>query len=69
MNQMPIEKEVQQPLPERPKRQLIVNVHGRTSEPVCTYHGCDNKFSDHGFGGCRRKHLSNKALGVFNEYP
>jgi hypothetical protein len=62
-------KEVQQELsPEKPKRQLIVDVHGRISEPVCTYRGCDHKFSDHGFGGCRCKHPSNKALGVFNKY-
>jgi hypothetical protein len=66
----PIKTGVQhQLLPEKPKRQLVVDVHGRTSEPVCTYHGCDHKFSDHGFGGCKCKHPTNKALGIFMRFP
>jgi hypothetical protein len=60
-----VKSKVQQRLiPDKPKRQLVVDVHGRTAEPVCTYHGCDHKFSDHGFGNCKCKHPSNKALGV-----
>jgi hypothetical protein len=61
----PIKKQL---LPEKSKRQLIVDVHGRTSEPVCTYHGCDHKFSLHGLGNCKCKHPTNKTLGVFTKY-
>jgi hypothetical protein len=62
-------KEAQQQLiPEKQSPLMVVDVHGRTTEPVCTYHGCDHKFSDHGFGGCKCRHPSNKALGVFNKY-
>jgi hypothetical protein len=32
----PIEKEMEEPSAERPKHQLIVDVYGRTSEPICT---------------------------------
>jgi hypothetical protein len=64
-----VEKEVpQQPLPDRPKRQLIVDVHGRTSEPICSYHRCDHKFSLHGSRRCRCKHPTNKALGIQVRY-
>ena len=59
-----IEKVVEQPQQQR----LIIDVQGRTSEPICSYHGCDHKFSVHGVGRCRCKHPSNKALGVFNKY-
>jgi len=54
------------PSPQR-QRQLIVDVHGRTSEPICSYHGCDHKFSLHGQGshGCKCKHPTNKVLGIF----
>jgi hypothetical protein len=64
-----IENEVQQqPLPARPKRQLIVDVHGRTSEPICSYHGCDHNFSVHGLVNCKCKHPTNRTLGVFTKY-
>jgi hypothetical protein len=66
---VPTRKEVQQQLlTEKPKRQLVVDVNGRTSEPRCTYHGCDHKFSVHGVGQCKCKHPSNKAIGAFNKY-
>jgi len=66
---VPIRKEAeQQLLPEKPKRQLIVDVHGRTSEPVCTYQRCEHKFSAHGSCNCKCKHPTNKTLGVFNKY-
>jgi hypothetical protein len=67
---VPIRKEAeQQLLPEKPKRQLIVDVHGRTSEPVCTYQKCEHKSSAHGFGNCKCKHPTIKTLGVFTKYP
>lgn len=48
---VPIEKVLeQQPSQERQQR-LIIDVHGRTSEPICSYHGCDHKFSVHSAGG------------------
>jgi hypothetical protein len=43
-----IEKEVeqQQSLSEqRHQQHLIVDVYGRASEPICTYHRCSHKFS------------------------
>src|SRR5215207_5399534 len=47
------------------QQQLIVDVYGRTSEPVCTYYRCDHKFSIHGSSkyGCRCEHPTNKTLG------
>jgi hypothetical protein len=65
---VPIDKEAKrQPLAERP-RQLVVDVNGRTSEPICRYHGCDHKFSLHGSGSCKCKHPTNKALGIFMRF-
>ena len=58
----------QQPLQESRQQLLIIDVQGRTSEPICSYHGCDHKFSVHGAGQCKCKHPSNKALGAFNKY-
>ena len=51
-------------------QQLIVDVYGRTSEPICAYHRCDHKFSLHSQGshGCKCKHPTNKTLGVFVRY-
>jgi hypothetical protein len=67
---MPIENVVQQQPSQEKKRQQqpVVDVHGGTSEPICTYHGCDHKFSVHGLGNCKCKHPSNTTLGVFNKY-
>jgi hypothetical protein len=55
------------PLPLQHPQQLIVDVYGRTSEPICTYHRCDHKFSLHGQGShdCKCKHPTNKTLGIF----
>ena len=73
-----IEKEVEeqqqqhQSLPEQRhqhQQQLIVDVYGRTSEPICTYHRCDHKFSVHGLGSCKCRHPTNKTLGMFTRYP
>jgi hypothetical protein len=59
------------PLPQQQQQQLIVDVHGRTSEPICTYHRCDHKFSLHGQGShdCKCKHPTNKTLGIFVRCP
>jgi hypothetical protein len=59
----------QQPLQEGRQKRLIIDVHGRTSEPICRYHGCGHKFSAHGLGNCKCKHPTNKTLGVFTKYP
>jgi hypothetical protein len=70
-----IEKEIEeQSLPEERQHQhqlqlLIVDVYGRTSEPICTYHRCDHKFSAHGLSNCKCKHPTNKTIGVFTKYP
>jgi hypothetical protein len=64
----PMEKLAQQPIEEMPQQQPIVDAQGRTSEPICTYHGCDHKYSLHGFGNCKCKHSSNKTLGVYTKY-
>ena len=50
------------------QRQSIVDVYGRISEPICNYHGCDHKFSDHGLGSCKCRHPSNKTLGILARY-
>jgi hypothetical protein len=63
-----IVKEVKEsPLsPQQYQQQLIVDVHDRTSEPICTYYRCNHKFSIHGQGNytCKCKHPTNKAHGV-----
>jgi hypothetical protein len=48
------------------QQQLIVDVHGRTSEPICTYYRCNHKFSVHGSSkyACRCRHPTNKTLGI-----
>lgn len=56
-----IEKEVQQPSFEKRLSQLVVDVFGRTSEPICRYHGCEHQTSLHGLGSCKCKHPSNKT--------
>lgn len=50
--------------------QIIVDVHGRISEPICTYYRCRHKFSLHGPSshGCKCKHPMNKTLGVSIKY-
>ena len=59
-----MKKDAEQALPKRQQR-LIVDVYGRTSEPICTYYGCNHKFSIHGLGSCKCKHPGNKTLGIF----
>jgi|SRR5919106_1868934 hypothetical protein len=51
--------------------QIIVDVHGRISEPICTYYRCRHKFSLHGPSShsCKCKHPMNKTLGVVMKYP
>jgi hypothetical protein len=50
--------------------QIIVDVHGRISEPICTYYRCRHKFSLHGPSShsCKCKHPMNKTLGVSMKY-
>jgi hypothetical protein len=59
----------QQPSKEKRQQQLVIDVYGRTSEAICTYHRCGHKFSAHGFGNCKCSHPTNKTLGVFAKYP
>jgi hypothetical protein len=69
IKKVPMEKVLeQQPLQESRQQRLIIDVQGRISEPICSYHGCDHKFSVHGVGHCKCKHPWNKALGAFNKY-
>ncbi|MDQ3840217.1 MAG: hypothetical protein M3297_13230 [Thermoproteota archaeon] len=71
------EEEQQQSLPEQKPQQhqhqhqqlIVVDVYGKTSEPICTFHGCDHKFSAHGLSNCKCKHPTNKTIGVFTKYP
>jgi hypothetical protein len=55
----------------RQYHQIIVDVHGIISEPICTYYRCRHKFSLHGASShsCKCKHPMNKTLGVFMKYP
>lgn len=50
--------------------QIIVDVHGIISEPICTYYRCRHKFSLHGPSShsCKCKHPMNKTLGVSMKY-
>ncbi len=50
--------------------QLIIDVFGKETEPICTYYRCRHKFSLHRLSthGCRCKHPRNKTLGVFMKY-
>jgi hypothetical protein len=65
IKKVPVEKVLeQQPSQEGRQKRLIIDVQGRTSEPLCTYHRCDHKFSVHGLGNCKCKHSTNKTLGV-----
>ena len=59
------DKEIPQKQP-----QLIIDVFGQETEPICTYHRCRHKFSLHGVSGhgCRCKHPMNKTLGVLMKY-
>jgi hypothetical protein len=59
------DKEIQQKQP-----QLIIDVFGQETEPICTYHRCRHKFSLHGLSGhgCRCKHPMNKTLGILMKY-
>jgi hypothetical protein len=53
-------------------QEMIVNVFGQKSEPICTYHRCHHKLSLHSLGRsykCKCKHPMNKTLGVFKRYP
>jgi hypothetical protein len=69
IQKVPMEKLLeQQPLQESRQQRLIIDVQGRIAEPICSYHGCDHKFSVHGVGQCKCTHPSNKALGAFNKY-
>jgi hypothetical protein len=51
-------------------QEMIVNVYGQKSEPICTYHRCHHKFSLHGLGSrkCKCKHPMNNTLGLFKRY-
>ena len=59
------DKEIPQKQP-----QLIIDVLGQETEPICTYYRCRHKFSLHGLRthGCRCKHPMNKTLGVLMKY-
>jgi hypothetical protein len=63
-----IDREAEQSSPSpspQHQQKLIVDVHGRIAEPVCTYYRCNHKFSVHGSRGCGCKHPTNKTLGIF----
>jgi hypothetical protein len=50
------------------QQQLIMNIFGQVSEPICTYYRCHHKFSLHGSSRCRCRHPTNKTLGIFMRY-
>ena len=63
------EEKEEQPQEQKQQQQLIKNVFGQVSEPICTYYRCHHKFSLHGSGRCRCRHPTNKTLGIFMRYP
>jgi hypothetical protein len=62
------EKEEEEEPQEQKQQQLIKNVFGQVSEPICTYYRCHHKFSLHGSSRCRCRHPTNKTLGIFVRY-
>ena len=50
------------------RKQVIVDVFGKDSEPICNYYRCHHKFSQHGSNICRCKHAQNRVIGVKNDY-
>jgi hypothetical protein len=53
---------------QKQQQQLIMNIFGQVSEPICTYYRCHHKFSLHGSSRCRCRHPTNKTLGIFMRY-
>jgi hypothetical protein len=53
---------------QRQQQQLITNVFGQVSEPICAYYRCHHKFSLRGSRRCRCRHPTNKSLGIFMRY-
>jgi len=53
---------------QKQQQQLIMNIFGQVSEPICTYYRCHHKFSLHGSSRCRCRHPPNKTLGIFMRY-
>ena len=62
------QKEAEQSL-EQKKQQLIMDVFGQVSEPICTFYRCHHKFLLHGSSRCRCKHPTNRTLGISMRYP
>jgi endonuclease III len=50
------------------QRQVIVDVFGVMSEPMCNYYRCHHKFSEHGSNICRCKHPRNRIIAVEKSY-
>jgi hypothetical protein len=65
-----IDREAKQSPSSLPQHQqkLIVDVHGKTTEPICTYYRCNHEFSVHDSRRCRCKHPTNKTLGIFVKF-
>ena len=44
----------------------VIDVFGRETEPICSYHTCHHKFSLHGLGArvCKCNHPQNYTIGI-----
>jgi hypothetical protein len=51
---------------EEQKEWRTIDVFGQQSEPICTYYGCNHKFSAHSLEshGCKCKHPTNKTWNI-----
>jgi hypothetical protein len=54
-------KEKEEQPQEQKQQQLIMNVFGQVSEPICTYYRYHHKFSLHGSTRCWCRHPTNKT--------
>ena len=55
-----------QPTQQQQQLTRVVDVFGRETEPICSYHTCHHKFSLHGLGArvCNCKHPQNYTIGI-----
>ena len=57
-----------QPTQQQQQQQLtkVIDVFGRETEPICSYHTCHHKFSLHGLNArvCKCNHPQNYTIGI-----
>jgi hypothetical protein len=46
------------------QQEKAIDVYGQETEPICSYHRCHHKFSEHRNHNCKCHHAVNYATGV-----